>query len=172
MSNELTPIAVEKMIYVIRGQKVMLDTDLAALYEVEVRTLNQAVNRNRDRFPEDFAFRLTVEEYESLRSQIVILKRGRGQHRKFTPTAFTEQGVAMLSGVLKSKKAVQVNVSIMRTFVRLRQLLAQQDLSGRMANLEKGTDKLFKIVFQRLDVLEMNTPLLPHKRRKIGIGQG
>lgn len=170
--GEITSVAVEKMIYVIRGQKVMLDTDLAVLYRVEVRALNQAVSRNQDRFPEDFAFRLSAAEHEALRSQNVILKKGRGQHRKFTPMAFTEQGVAMLSGVLKSKRAVAVNVSIMRTFVKLRRLLAEQDLSGRVANLEKGTDRLFKIVFHRLDVLEMNTPVLPRKRRKIGIGQG
>ena len=99
---------------IVRGHKVILDATLAALYEVEVRILNQAVSRNMGRFPDDFMFRLTVEEATSLRSQIVILDGGRGRHRKYLPLAFTEQGVAMLSSVLRSRRAVQVNIEIMR----------------------------------------------------------
>ncbi len=160
---------IEKMIYIVRGHKVMLDSDLAALYEVETKSVNRAVRRNLDRFPEDFMFQLTAEEYEILRCQIGTLRLEHGQHRKYLPLVFTEQGVAMLSGVLNSPKAVQVNISIVRTFVKLRQLLLQEDLSDRMKKLEIGTDKLFRVVFQRLDDLEVNTPTLPSKRRKIGI---
>ena len=108
-------------IYLMRGQKVMLDTDLATLYGVETRVLNQAVTRNDERFPDDFMFRLSWDEYESLRSQNVMLEGGgRGQHRKFTPRAFTQEGVAMLAGVLRSPKAVETSISIVRAFVRLR----------------------------------------------------
>jgi hypothetical protein len=160
---------IEKMIFVIRGQKVMLDSDLAELYEVETKVLNQAVRRNIDRFPADFMFELSPEEHDSLRSQTVTLKNARGKHRKYRPLVFTEQGVAMLSGVLTSSKAINMNIAIMRTFVKVRQLLFQESLSHRVTELEKGTDKIFKIVFARLDNLERNTPVLPHKRRKIGI---
>ena len=111
-------------IYYIRGHKVMLDKDLAELYNVTTGNLNKAVSRNIKRFPEDFMFQLTTEEADSLRSHFVTLKTGRGRHRKYLPFAFTEQGVAMLSSVLRSKRAVQVNVEIMRAFVRLRQMLA------------------------------------------------
>ncbi len=100
---------IEKRIYVIRGHKVMLDSDLAKLYGVSVKVLNQGVKRNINRFPEDFMFQLTKEEYDSLRSQIVTLKKGRGKHRKYLPYVFTEQGVAMLSSVLRSERAIQVN---------------------------------------------------------------
>ena len=111
---------IESQIFLVRGQKVMLDIDLASLYEVEAKALNQAVKRNLDRFPTDFMFQLTGEEAERLRSQIVTLKTGRGQHRKYLPYAFTEQGVAMLSSVLRSRRAVLVNIEIMRAFVRHR----------------------------------------------------
>jgi hypothetical protein len=114
--------SIHRAICTMRGFKVMLDADLARLYGVEVRVLNQAVKRNIERFPSDFMFRLTPEEAVALRSQFVILKDGRGQHSKFLPNAFTEQGVAMLSSVLRSTKAVQVNILIMRSFVRLRQM--------------------------------------------------
>ena len=100
---------IEKKIYLIRGHKVMLDSDLAKLYGVSVKVLNQGVKRNINRFPEDFMFQLTKEEYDSLRSQIVTLKKGRGKHRKYLPYVFTEQGVAMLSSVLRSERAIQVN---------------------------------------------------------------
>jgi hypothetical protein len=165
----VNPSSIEKMIFVIRGQKVMLDGDLAALYEVETKSLNRAVRRNIDRFPEDFMFQLTLEEYEILRCQFGTLRFEHGKHRKYLPLVFTEQGVAMLSGVLNSDRAVRVNVAIMRTFVRIRQILLEESLSHRVTELEKGTDKLFRIVFERLDTLEMTTPILPDKRRKIGV---
>lgn len=160
---------IEKMIYLIRGHKVMLDSDLAALYEVETKSVNRAVRRNLDRFPVDFMFQLNSDEYEILRCQIGTLRFEHGQHRKYLPFVFTEQGVAMLSSVLNSQKAVQVNISIVRTFVKLRQLLLQEDLADRMKKLEIGTDKLFRVIFQRLDDLEVSAPTLPSKRRKIGI---
>jgi hypothetical protein len=115
----LPPERVESRIYLIRGEKVMLDEDLAALYEVEVKVLNQAVKRNIERFPEDFMFQLASGEAAPLRSQTVTLNAGRGQHRKYLPYAFTEQGVAMLAGVLRSERAVLVNIEIMRAFVRI-----------------------------------------------------
>ena len=109
-------------IHEVRGQKVILDFDLALLYKVETRVLNQAVKRNLQRFPLDFMFQLTENEYESLRSQIVILKEnGRGRHKKYLPFAFTEQGIAMLSGLLNSDIAIEINISIMRAFVMMRQ---------------------------------------------------
>lgn len=111
-------------VYVIRGVKVMLDRDLAELYDVETRTFNQAVNRNRDRFPEDFMFRLSKEELEHWRSQIVMSNSTAKMGLRRRPYAFTEQGVAMLSSVLKSKRAVQVNIQIIRTFTKLREILA------------------------------------------------
>ena len=111
-------------IHVIRGQQVMLDKDLAELYGVEVRVLNQGVKRNLKRFPSDFMFQLTKEEYDSLRSQFVTLKNGRGEHTKYLPYAFTEQGVAMLSSVLRSETAIEVNIRIMRAFVAIRKYLA------------------------------------------------
>ncbi len=121
-------------IYLIRGQKVMLDSDLAELYAVPTGRLNEQVKRNLDRFPDDFAFHLTRQEFDALRSQIAILEApGRGEHRKYLPFVFTEQGVAMLSSVLRSKRAVQVNVAIMRTFVKLRQILAtHRDLARKV----------------------------------------
>lgn len=140
--TSLVPVErIEKTIILIRGQRVLLDRDLAMLYEVEVRTLNQAVTRNRDRFPDDFMIQLTAAEWEScLRSQIVILKTGRGQHRKFLPRAYTEQGVAMLSSVLKSRRAIYVNIEIMRAFVRLRQIMAaNKDLAQKLEKMEKNT---------------------------------
>jgi hypothetical protein len=167
--ESVTPSKIEKMIFVIRGQKVILDNDLANLYEVETKDLNRAVRRNIDRFPGDFMFQLSPEEYEILRRQIGALRSDWGKHRKYLPLVFTEQGVAMLSGVLRSARAVQVNIAVMRTFVKLRQLLLRESLSDRMASLEKGTDQLFRVVFQRLDSLEATAPILPPKRRKIGI---
>jgi len=144
----------------------MLDEDLAALYEVEVRALNQAVKRNIARFPGDFMFQLTAEETAALRSQTVILEGGRGAHRKYLPYAFTEQGVAMLSSVLRSERAAQVNIEIMRAFVRLRRMLASHaDLARRIAALEAKYDKRFKVVFDALR--ELMAPE-PKKKRTIG----
>jgi hypothetical protein len=129
----------------------MLDFALAALYGVEVRAVNQAVRRNLDRFPDDFLLQLTPSEVESLRSQSVILKTGRGGHSKYPPYAFTEQGVAMLSSVLRSERAVQVNIEVMRAFVRLRRMLsANADLARKLAALEAKYDGQFKVVFEAI----------------------
>ncbi|MBW2430587.1 MAG: ORF6N domain-containing protein, partial [Deltaproteobacteria bacterium] len=139
-------------IYFIRGVKVMLDRDLAALYEVETKVLKQAVRRNIGRFPPDFMFELTKDENSSLRSQNVTLKRG--QHSKYLPFAFTEQGVSMLSSVLRSERAVQVNIQIMRTFVKIRQMLqVHAELKQELAELRSQTDERFQIVFTILDQL-------------------
>ena len=147
MDNSLNPIA--SKIIIIRKEQVLLDADLAALYHVETRVLKQAVRRNIDRFPEDFMFKLTNEEWKSLRSQIVILEKGRGKYSKYPPYAFTEQGVAMLSGVLKSPRAVEVNIAIMRTFVYLRKWMASnRSLALKIENLEKKYDERFHSVFE------------------------
>ena len=184
---------VERRILLLRGQKVMLDRDLADLYEVDAKVLNQAVKRNLDRFPEDFMFQLTAEESARLKSQTVTLKmkrpaelrpqsgtlslrsqivtsnagQGRGG-RRYRPYAFTEQGVAMLSSVLRSKRAVMVNIEIMRAFVRLRQMLgAHADLARKLAALERKYDSQFKAVFDA--IRELMTPT-PAKKRPIGFG--
>jgi hypothetical protein len=142
---------IEKAIYVIRGEKVMLDRDLAKLYDVTTAALNQAVRRNRERFPEDFMFQLTAAETAELnRSQIVI---GSQKHRdpRSRPYAFTEQGVAMLSSVLRSKCAISVNIEIMRAFVKLRQIfVSNAELSRRLDELVSKYDKQFKIVFDAI----------------------
>ena len=157
---------IEKTIYLIRGEKVMLDRDLAKLYDVSTAALNQAVRRNRERFPGDFMFQLTEEDVAQLnRSQIVI---GSQKHRnpKSRPYAFTEQGVAMLSTVLRSKRAIIVNIEIMRAFVKLRQMLASnEDLSRRLDELESKYDKQFKVVFEAIRQL-MSTPA--RDRKEIG----
>lgn len=161
---------IQNMIYEVRGQRVMLDSDLAKLYGVQVRVLNQSVRRNLRRFPEDFMFKLTKEEHEFLKSQIVTSKVGRGGKQK-QPLVFTENGVAMLSGILNSVRAIDVNIAIMRTFTKLRSFLSMESsVEGRVDQLEQGTHKLFKVVFERLDDIEEQiTPKLPSNRRKIGL---
>jgi len=136
-SSETVPVPlIESRIYLIRSQKVLLDTDLAALYDVLTKNLNLAVRRNRKRFPEDFMFQLTTEEAESLRLQSATSNVRRGG-RRYLPYAFTEQGIAMLSTVLRSERAIEVNIAIMRTFVRLRQLLAtHEEIARRLEDLE------------------------------------
>lgn len=168
--SHLKEKVIEKMIYVIRDQKVMLDKDLAELYEVETRIINRNVQRNIKRFPPDFMFQLTEEECESLRSQIGISKKGKGG-RRYLPYVFTENGVAMLSSVLNSEKAILINVSIIRIFTRLRSfLMLEKDLSDRVTKLEQGTNHMFKVVFERLDSYEeMVTPKLPGNRKKVGL---
>jgi len=162
--RQLVPVEIiEQRIFLIRGHKVMLDSHLAELYQVETRTFNQAVRRNRDRFPGDFMFQLTAQEASALRSQNVILEKGRGKYSKYAPLAFTEQGVAMLSGILRSKRAAAVNIAIMRAFVRLRQILAShEDLAERLLAMEKEYDHKFKIVFDILKQL-MEPPPDPPK---------
>ena len=161
-------IAIEDIvnqIYFIRGVKVMLDRDLAELYEVKTKRLKEQVKRNLDRFPADFMFELTKEELENWRSQFVTSK-GDKMGLRYPPMAFTEQGVAMLSSVLRSKRAAQVNIEIMRAFVRLRQMLgAHKDLRRKLAELEKKYDDQFKIVFEA--IAELMTPP-ENPRRKIG----
>lgn len=153
---------VERRIYLIRGQKVMLDSDLAELYGVPTKVLNQQVRRNRGRFPEDFMFQLSVEETEFLRSQFATIKAGHGGRRS-PPYAFTEAGVAMLSSVLNSERAIEVNITIMRAFIRLRQLLeSNEELNKKFAAVIRKLsthDKYFRIVFDELKRLtEEPTP--------------
>ena len=168
--NVVIPIErITRAILLIRGQKVILDTHLAELYGVETKSLNRAVRRNLARFPGDFMFQLTPDEAERLRRQIGTLKTGRGQHRKYRPYAFTEQGVAMLSSVLHSQRAVRVNIEIMRAFVQLRQMLSSHaDLARALEALEaleKKYDAQFKVVFDAIRAL-MAPP--PAPKRRIG----
>lgn len=201
MTEDLVTIPdslIENSILLVRGHKVILDKELARLYGVSTKVLNQAVKRNLNRFPEDFMFQFTTEETaawhqaipdpsrsqnvtlkgailrsqivilkpERLRSQIVTLKKSRGKHIKYRPYAFTEHGILMLSSVLKSERAVQVNIQIMRTFVRLRELLASNaDLNHRLDDLERNYDTKFKIVFDAIRTL-LRAPR--KKTRRIG----
>jgi len=164
--KSLVPVGhIESIILLIRAHKVILDADLAELYGVETKILNKAVKRHLDRFPEDFMFQLTTEEVENLRFQIGTSRRMHGG-RRYLPYAFTEQGVAMLSGILNSPRAVQVNIEIMRAFVRLRQMLsAHKDLERKLHALERKYDKQFKVVFDAIRAL-MAPPEKP--RKKIG----
>jgi hypothetical protein len=158
--------AIMRNILVIRGQRVLLDSDLAALYQVATKALTRAVRRNPSRFPADFMFQLAVEESASLRSQSGALKTGRGKHRKYAPYVFTEQGIAMLSSVLTSERAVQVNIEIMRAFISLRQAAStHQDLAHKLVALENKYDRQFKAVFDAIRGL-MKEP--EPKRRGIG----
>ncbi|MCX6646153.1 MAG: ORF6N domain-containing protein [bacterium] len=177
--KSLIPVErIEKVILFIRGQKVMLDSDLATLYDVETKALNRAVKRNIERFPEDFMFQLTDEEWEILRCQFgtsslegetgnlitldSTIKSWGG--RRFPPYAFTEQGVAMLSTVLNSERAVKVNIEIMRAFVRLREILASnRDLARKLNDLEKKYDAQFRVVFDA--IRELMTPPTKEQRR-------
>jgi len=148
----------------IRNEKVILDQDLADLYGVETRAVVQAVKRNKERFPKDFMFQMSDEEFKNLKSQIVTSSWG---GRRTAPYAFTEQGVAMLSSVLRSKRAVQVNIEIIRTFVKLRRMLAShEELSRKLRALEKKYDSQFKLVFDA--IREIMNPKSPPKKRQIG----
>lgn len=172
MSNQSShPVIPDEIImnqiYYIRGQKVMLDTDLATLYEVETKQLKRQVRRNAERFPEDFMFELTPEEYNSLRSQIGTLKRG--EHVKYLPMAFCEQGVAMLSSVLNSSRAIKVNIQIIRIFTRIRQMLV--DNTELRLEIEKIKTKLdnqgknMEVVFRYLDeLIDRKAERQPRKR--------
>lgn len=163
--HALVPVQrIEQAILLVRGQKVMLDADLAALYGVRTKALVQAVKRNLGRFPEDFMFQLTNQELKNLRSQSVTSSRWGG--RRYPPYAFTEQGVAMLSSVLKSQRAVWVNIEIMRAFVRLRRMLASHaNLQRRLDELEKKYDEKFRAVFDA--IRQLMKPPEP-KRGRIG----
>jgi len=158
-------------IRLIRGRKVMLDNDLAGLYGVETKQLKRAVKRNIERFPDDFMFEITAEEYDSLRCQIGTLKRG--EHSKYSPYAFTEQGIAMLSSVLRSKRAIQVNIAIVRVFVAIKEmLLAHKESTLRVYKLEQKMDRKFvqydkdiELIFKAIQqvIVEKEKP-----RRQIG----
>lgn len=157
---------IENLIYLMRGQKVMLDSDLSKLYGVPTKRLNEQVRRNIKRFPADFMIQLTLEEIEGSRSQIATLNKSRGHNIKYLPYAFTEQGVAMLSSVLNSPKAIKVNIQIMRTFVKLRQLMASNvELAKKIEELEKKYDGQFAVVFDA--IRQLVAPTAPLKR-KIG----
>jgi len=159
-------------IHEVRGQKVILDFDLALLYKVETRVLNQAVKRNLQRFPLDFMFQLTENEYESLRSQIVILKEnGRGRHKKYLPFAFTEQGIAMLSGILNSEVAINVNIAIMRTFVMIRRFaIEHKELNSKLLEMESKYEKQFRDIYEALNFIikRDETETLQKERNQIG----
>ena len=176
MAITLKPENVARLVFFVRGEKVMLDADLAMLYGVTTKALNQAVKRNSQRFPSDFMFQLTKTEHENMRSQIVTsserksLSRSqnvtlkRGQNVKYFPYAFTEQGVAMLSSVLRSSRAVEVNIAIMRTFVQLRRLMdSNADLARKIESLEKKYDEQFSVVFAAIK--QLITPPEPPRRR-------
>jgi hypothetical protein len=165
MTSLLPTEIIEKKILLIRGQKVMLDSDLAELYGVATKRFNEQAKRNLNRFPIDFMFQLNEEETEVLRSQFATSKTGRGGRRYF-PYVFTEQGVAMLSSILNSEQAIEVNILIMRAFVKLREMIvSNKDLARRLDELENKYDKQFKIVFEAIRQL-MTPPVTP--KRKIG----
>ena len=172
-STDLHPVpgeVIEQKIRLIRGRKVMLDADLAEIYQVQTRALNQAVRRNRERFPEDFMFQLTADEAASLRSQTVILEKGRGRYSKYTPLAFTEHGALMLSSVLKSQRAVQMSIRVVRVFVRLREILAtHKELARRIEKLESDQEQhssVLTVIVEEIENLKQEPPAPP--RRRIG----
>jgi len=161
--NLLTKVSVQAIIRQIRGKSVMLDDDLAMLYQVGTKVFNQAVKRNQDRFPSDFMFQLTQKEFKDLRSQIVTSNESRGG-RRYLPYVFTEQGVAMLSGILNSPTAVQVNISIMRAFVQMRRLtISIVDVRRKIDSMESKYDHQFKVVFDALRGFLVPEP--PNKRQ-------
>jgi len=165
MENLIPTEKIESKIFIIRGKKVMLDSDLALLYSVETKVLLQAVRRNKDRFPEDFMFQLDQKEYEVLRSQIVTSNKGRGGRRS-KPCAFTEQGVAMLSSVLNSKRAIMVNIQIIRAFTKLREMIeGNRDLKKKIEEMERKYDTQFKVVFEAIKNL-----IEPERKPKRKIG--
>ena len=161
---------IENKIYLIRGQKVMLDNDLAKLYGIPTKRLNEQVRRNISRFPEDFMFILNKDEFTNLRSQFATSSSNYGGRRS-QPLVFTENGIAMLSSVLNSEVAIQVNIAIMRTFTKLRSYLSMQNqLNEKVDKLEENTTKVFQVVFERLDTIEEKLiPSHPDKRKKIGL---
>ena len=168
--NEIIPVeVVQEKIYLIRGQKVMIDSDLAMLYRVETFNLNKAVKRNIERFPKDFMFHLTKEEADSLRFQIGMSKTSGRGGRRYLPYVFTEQGVAMLSSVLKSKRAIQVNIAIVRTFVKLREILSShKKLAYKLQDLEKKIEKQDEKIYTIFEAINSLMAPSEKKQRKIG----
>lgn len=169
--KDLVPIErIENKIYLIRGQKVMLDKDLAELYKVKTKNLNKAVARNRQRFPVDFMFQLSKEEHDSLRFQIGTLKKG--QHSKYLSCAFTENGVAMLSSVLRSERAIFINIQIMRAFTHLRRLISShKELARKIEELEKKHAKHEIEIATVFKVLKKLMEPTPRPRKRIGFIQ-
>ncbi len=160
---------IEKKIYLIRSQKVMFDSDLATLYGVQTKVLNQAVKRNIGRFPEDFMFKLTKEETGCLRSQFVTLEIGRGKYSKYLPHAFTEHGILMLSSILNSERAVQVNIAIMRVFVRLRKIMfANKDLALRLEKLDRAIENHGAQIHTIFEIIKQFMILEKKPKRRIG----
>jgi ORF6N domain len=161
---------IESRIFLIRGQKIMLDADLAELYGVETKRLNEQVRRNSERFPEDFMFQLSEEELESLRSQFATLKTGRGQHRKYLPYAFTEHGAIMAASVLNSPRAIEVSVHVVRAFVRLRELISgNKELAQKLNLLERKVGAHDKAIAEIINAIrELMAPPEPKKKRPIG----
>ena len=165
--SEITTSTIRSLICHVRGKAVMLDSDLAELYQVTTKRLNEAVNRNLKRFPDDFMFRLTDDEYRSLRSQIATSNGSRGG-RRYLPYVFTEQGVAMLSGVLTSDVAIEANIHIMRAFVQVKRLgMTILDIRRKIDGMEKKYDHNFKIVFDAIRQL-IAPPTVPAQKIKIG----
>lgn len=167
---------IQQKIYLIHGMKVLMSYDLAQLYGVEVRSLMQAVKRNIERFPKDFMFQLTQVEADALRSQNVILEISPGKHFKYLPYAFTQEGVAMLSSVLRSKRAIQANIAIMRTFVKLRELMnSHRDLAKKIDALENRYNAQFKVVFNSIrEIIRAKPRKLVEQAKKtktIGFGR-
>ena len=161
--------AIEQRIFLIRGQKVMLDMDLAALYGVTTKRLNEQARRNAGRFPLDFMFQLTADEFAALRSQIATLKPGRGQHRKYLPYAFAEHGALMAASILNSQRAIEVSVYVVRAFVRLRELIASnKELEHKLQELERRVGAHDEALAHLIAAIRqlMNPP--PPKRRRIG----
>lgn len=163
---------IQNRIYEVRGQKVLLDFDLATMYGTETKKLKQAVRRNIERFPPDFMFELTNEEYKSLRSQIVTLENdGRGKFSKYNPFAFTEQGIAMLASILRSPKAIEVNIQIVRAFVFLRKYaLSHSELTLKLQELETKYDRQFKDVFEAINFLLKQDQRNSEQKRRVKIG--
>lgn len=163
------PEHVATLVRLVRGEKVLLDANLAVLYGVTTKALNQAVKRNRHRFPDDFMFQLTADEWEGMRSQIVTSSQSR-RRSTHLPYAFTEQGVAMLSSVLRSRRAVEVNIAIMRTFVQLRRLMdSNRGLARKIARMEKRYDEQFAVVFDAIKkLIAVDEARRAQPRRRIG----
>lgn len=164
--NKISIAEIEKHIFIVRKQKVMLDSDLALIYGVETKSLNQAVKRNLNRFPDDFMFQLSKIEGESLRSQFVTSKKGKGG-RRYLPYVFTEHGALMLGNILNSETAIETSIQVVRSFMRLREMvISHSELSKKLSSLEKKYDSQFKVVFDAIQKL-MVEPEVPQK--KIGI---
>ena len=158
---------IEQIIFLIRGQKVILDDDLARLYGVTIKRLNEQVKRNQKRFPDDFMFQLNLQEVRGLRSHFATLNSGSGRHRKYLPYVFTEHGAIMAANVLNSQRAIEASLYVVRAFVRLREMIASnKDLAKRLDELERKYDGQFKVVFDALR--ELMTPIEPPPKPRIG----